>query len=216
MKFKILLTTILFGSLIIGMLSCSVGGNWAVKIDNETISIDELNRSYYFLNKTNFQLRTNEEVDELARIADSLDPRDPRRPLLIKSNFLEYFIAQKILYKKSKNDSSLDRKELDAALEMAKMQTIAGFYVQKFAEKMTATDAEVEDFYMRNRDRLRRAPLSDELIEQIKRQITHEKAAVAHEEYMRDLMAESRINKEGFREYMQQLNKEQSEESKPE
>ena len=216
MKSKILLITILFSSLIIGMLACN-SGDWAVKIDNDTISIDELNRSYYIFNKTNFQLRTNEEVDQLALNIDSLDPNDQRVPYLIKNNYVEHLIAQRLVYKKAMSDPSLDRKELNTIIEMATMQTVMAFYLsEKFKDKVTVTDAEVEAFYMENRDRLRRAPLSDDLVEQIKQRIILGKSEIASREYMRDIMGESRINKEGFKEYMQKLNKDRPEEAKPE
>jgi len=217
MKSKFLLMIIVFGSLIIGVLSCDSGGGWAVKIDNETISIDELNRSYYIFNKMTYNLRTDEEVDGLASEAGNLDPRDPRRQYLVKSSFVDHLIAQRLLYKKAMSDSSVDRKELEITMEIAKLQAVSMFYLnQKFKDKVTVTDEEVEKFYTENQSSFRGVPLTDEVVKRIKEQLIFQKSMIASNEYITDLMAESRINKEGFKEYLQKLNKDKPEESKTE
>jgi len=217
MKSKFLLIAGLWGCLIIGVLSCVDDSGWGVKIENETLSIDEINRYYYIFNKATYSLRTNEDVDKLASDVDSLDPRDSRRQYLIKSNFVDHLIAQKLVYNKAMKDPSVDRKELDAILEMAKIQTVSAFYLgQKFKDRIVVTDAEVEKFYTENKASFRGVPLNDDVIDRIKQQIFFQKSMIASNEYINELMAETRIKKEGFKEYLQKLNKDKSGESKPE
>jgi len=217
MKSKFLLIAVLWSCLIIGALSCVDDRGWGVKIENETISIDEINRYYYIFNKATYNLRTNEEVDKLASDVDNLDPRDSRRQYLIKSNFVDHLIAQKLVYNKAMKDPSVDRKELDAILEMAKIQTVSSFYLgQKFKDRIVVTDAEVEKFYAENKANFRGVPLNDDVIDRIKQQIFFQKSMIASNEYINELMAETRIKKEGFKEYLQKLNKDKSGESKPE
>ena len=217
MKSKFLLMTILLGGLIIGLLSCDDGSGWAVKIENETVSIDEVNRYYYTFNKMTYNLRTNEEVDKLASEVDNLDPRDPRRQYLVKNNFIDHLIAQKLVYNRAMSDSSVDRKELDATLEVAKMQAVSTFYLsQKFKDKITVTEEEVKRFYMENQASFRGVALSDDVVDRIKQQIFFQKSMVASNEYIMELMAETRIRKEGFKEYLQKLDKDKSGESTPE
>ena len=217
MKSKFLLITALLGCSIISMLSCGDDSGWGVKIENETISIDEINRYYYIFNKATYNLRTNEEVDKLASEAGNLDPRDTRRQYLAKNNFVDYLIAQKLVYNKAVKDPSVDKKELDAILEMSRMQAVVTFYLgQKFKDKIAVTDAEVEKFYAENKAGFRGVPLNDDVIDRIKQQIFFQKSMIASNEYIMELMAETRIKKEGFKEYLQKFEKDKSGEPKSE
>ena len=49
-------------------------GDWAVKIDDEIITVDEFNKYYYTQNKLALNLRSNEKVDELASDPSTLRP----------------------------------------------------------------------------------------------------------------------------------------------
>jgi hypothetical protein len=198
-------------SAVLGALSCDSGGGWAVKIDSDTISIDEFNNYYYAFNKTTYNLKSNEDVDKLAAEVDTLDPRDPRRQYLLKSNFIDHLVAQRLLYNKAVNDSSIDKKELNTTIELAKMQTVATYYLgKKLKDKITVTDAEVEKFYTENRSDFRGVPLNDEFINRIKQQLVFQKSSVASNEYIMELMAESKVNKEGFKNYIQSAGKTES------
>lgn len=196
----------LFGilALLSGILSCNgaPGGNWAVQIDNETISMDEFNRYYYTQNKLMFNLDSDEEIDKLAEEADSLNPQV--RQYVVKASFLDHLVAQKLLYKKAMNDNTMDKNELNAALELAKMQTASSYFLRnKFKNRITITDEEVERFYTENRNMFRGVPLNENVINSIKQQIFAQKSGAVFNEYIMDVLAESKVNKEGFRNYIQ-------------
>ena len=68
-----------------------------------------------------FNLETNEDVDKLAAEADTLNPQMQQH--LVKSNFLDSLVAQKLLYNKAMKDKGLDQKELKTTLELSRLQT---------------------------------------------------------------------------------------------
>lgn len=193
-------------------LSCeSVNDSWAVKIDDEVITIDEFNNFYYTQNKIMFNLKTNEEVDQLASEADTLSPQ--MQQYIVKSSFLDSLVAQKLLYNKAIKDTQLDQKELKTTLELSRLQTAASYYVaNKLRDQIQVTDEEVEEFYTENRSMFRGVPLNESVINRIKQQILLQKSSIASNQYVMELIAESKINKEGFKKYMQtQREKEQKE-----
>ena len=184
--------------LLVTTLACGPSGNWAVQIDNETISMDEFNRYYYVQNKLMLNLETNEEVDKLAAEADTLNPQ--LRQYLVKSSFLDHLVAQKLIYKKAMDDNSMDKKEMETALELAKMQTVSSFFLRnKFKDKISITDEEVEKFYNENRNTFRGVALNDTVMNSIRQQIFMQKSSIMFNEYIMDLLAASKVDKEGFR-----------------
>ena len=190
------------------IISCDNAGskNWAVKIDNDVISIDEFNRFYYTQNKILLNVESNEEIDKLAA-EPNINPQ--LRQYILKANFLDHLIAQKLLYNRAVNDSSINQDELKTIVEIAKMQAVSTYYLGiKLKDKISVTDQEVEKFYNENRRLFKGVPMNDTVINRIKQQIFMQKSNMASNEYIMDLLAESKVNKEGFKNYMQSLEKE--------
>lgn len=200
MKAKILCACVLC---FIAAISCDkVGNNWAVKIDDEVISMDEFNDLYYTQNRIMLNLDSNEAVDELAAKADTLSPQVQQS--VVKANFLDSLVAQKLLYRKALSDPNVDQKQLKVALKLAELQTAASYYQAiRLKGQIEVTDQEVEDFYTANRGYFRGVPLNDDVINRIKQEIFLQKASVASNQYILELVAESKVNKEGFKKNMQ-------------
>ena len=189
----IILTTLAF--------SCSQGSNWAAKIDGKKISMKEFNTFYYTQNRTMQSVTTNEEVDALAKEAEALPPQQlgQLQKMLIKQNFLDQLIAQKLIYNKAYSDSSIDKDEMNAIVELTKMQAITSYYLaQKLKDKIQATDEEVEEYYNNNRQALRGIPLNQEVMDRIKQQIVMEKSQMEADIYLRNLLDETIIDRKGL------------------
>jgi hypothetical protein len=187
---------IMIVALAISMISCDKfgSGNWAAKVDSETISIDDFNRFYYTQNKLLLNLESKDDVDRLAAESANLNPQ--LKQYLLKPNYLDNLIAQKLLYSRAMKDKLVNREELDTVIELAKMDAVARYFLAaRLRDKINVTDQEVEMFY-------------DQVISRIKQQIFMQKSNQASNEYIMDLLAEAKVNKEGFKNYMQSLEKE--------
>jgi hypothetical protein len=179
----------------------SKGSDWAAKIDGKKISMKDFNKYYYIQNKTMQNVNTNEEVDALAKEAEALPPQqlNQLQKMLIKQNFLDQLIAQKLIYNKAYSDSSINKEEMDAILELTKMQTITSYYLaQKLKDKIQATDEEVEEFYNMHRQHFRGIPLNQEVMDRIKQQIVMEKSQVEADIYLRNLLDEAIVDRKGL------------------
>jgi len=196
MKKQIL--TIILILLISFTFACSKDSDWAVKIDDQTISMKDFNRFYYSQNKIMLNLATNEEVDKLAEDAESLS--NPQlRQLLVKQNFLDQLIAQRLIYNKAYSDKSIDKKEMEAVVEFTKMQALASYYIaQKLRDRLQITDDEVEEFYRTHRQHFRGIPLNQEVIDRIKQQILMEKSQFETNQYLRNLLEEAKVDRKGL------------------
>ncbi len=211
MKFRILLLSFILLAVILPMVSCNSGGEVAAKIDGEVITVGELNQFYYTQNKMLTNLKTNEEIDKLAS-----DPAYARHPYLNKASFLDQLISQKLLYKKAFEDKSIDQEELKTMVEMTKVQTVSQYYLgQKLKDRITVTDKEVNDYYAKNRKRFAGRTAND-ATQMIKQQIFQYKSRKEANQYIMELMAESKVNKEGFAEYMKKTAKTSTEVKKEE
>ncbi|HON16502.1 MAG TPA: hypothetical protein PLA51_08490, partial [Spirochaetota bacterium] len=74
-------------------ISCNkFTGETAATIDGKKITIEEVNKFYYIQNKLLTNIDSNEEIDKLAE-----NPAYANHPFLNKANFLDHFIAQKVL-----------------------------------------------------------------------------------------------------------------------
>lgn len=180
------------------LFSCGGSSDCAVRIDGEAISMDEFNSYYYIQNKLTFGLNSNEEVDRLAEDPSELNPQV--KQYIVKENFLEHLIAQKLLYKKAMADQKTDQKEMKAAMELSKMNTAAQYYLaSKLKDMVQVTDQEVEQFYSENKKALKGVPLNDETINKIKQNIYMQKSSAMANQYIMDLITEAKIEKEGFK-----------------
>jgi len=205
-----IISTILAAFIVIMTFACDGGsGKWAAKIDGETISIKELNSFYYTQNKALTNLEKNEDIDKIAS-----DPAYARNPYLNKSRFLDQLISQKLLYKKAMSDKDIDKEELKTLIEISKMQTVSQYYLgKKLKDRIVVSDAEVNAFYAKNKRRFR-GRTANEATMMIKQQIFNYKSRQEAQKYMMELMAQSKVNKEGFADYIKaQAKKEETKKS---
>ena len=194
MKIKHLLTICIITMLVIPQISCKK--DWAAKVDNETISMDEFNKFYYLQSKMMTNLETNEEVDKLAE-----NPAYANHPLLSKAGFLDHIIAQKLLYKEAMDDKSIDKDELDTVIEMIKIQTVAQYYLgKKLKDKITVSDEEVNTVYNQNKAKFA-GRTADEATAYIKQQIFAQKSRQETNKFIMELIGKSKVNKDGFKDY---------------
>ena len=214
MKKQIITIILIF--LLAFVLACSNDSGWAAKVDGTAISMKDFNRYYYSQNKIMLNLATNEEVDELAKEAELLSRE--LQQILVKQNFLDQLIAQKLVYNKAYSDKSIDRKEMEALVEFTKMQTVASYYMaQKLKDKLNVTDEEVEEFYNANKQHFRGIPLSEEVMNSIKRQILMQKSQIETNQYLMDLITEAKIDRKGLTNALQaESDKKEKEEKKKE
>jgi hypothetical protein len=193
MKIKHLLTILIITMLVIPQISCKK--EWAAKVDGETISMEDFNKFYYLQSKMMANVETNEEVDKLAE-----NPAYANHPLLSKAGFLDHIIAQKLLYKKAMDDKSIDKDELKTVIEMIKIQTAAQYYLgKKLKDKITVSDEEVAAVYNQNKSKFA-GRTADEATAYIKQQIFTQKSRQETNKYIMELIAESKVDKDGFKE----------------
>ncbi|MBP9041969.1 MAG: hypothetical protein KBG49_00620 [Spirochaetes bacterium] len=194
-------------------ISCNkFTGETAATIDGKKITIEEVNKFYYIQNKLLTNIDSNEEIDKLAE-----NPAYANHPFLNKANFLDHFIAQKVLYEKAMEDKEINKDELKALLEMVKMQTAAQYYLsKKLKNKISVSDDEVNKIYNENRARFA-GRTADESENYIKQQLFAQKSRVEADKLVREILAEHSIKKDGFKEYLEKNKKSApSEENKAE
>ncbi|HNX24249.1 MAG TPA: hypothetical protein PKG60_09380 [Spirochaetota bacterium] len=192
MKIKHLFTICIITMLVIPQISCKK--DWAAKIDGETISMEDFNKFYYLQSKMMTNIESNEEIDKLAE-----NPAYANHPLLSKAGFLDHIIAQKLLYKKAMDDKAIDHNELDTVIEMIKIQTVAQYYLgKKLKDKITVSDEEVNSVYNQNKAKFV-GRTADEATAYIKQQIFAQKSRQETNKYIMELIAESKVDKEGFK-----------------
>lgn len=203
MKTRVLILSVLLSITAIISISCSnTSGEWAAKIDGKVISIEEFNKYYYTQNKMMANVTSKEEVDQLAA-----DPAYANHPFLNKSNFLDHFIAQKLIYNKAMSDKSIDKNEMNTILEITKIQTASQYYLgQKLKDRIAVTDEEVSEFYNKNKRQFA-GRTANEATEYIKQQIMSYKSRQEANQYVMELVAESEVKKEGLREHLAKIKK---------
>ena len=197
------LVTIILIFIITFTLACSRDSNWAAIVDGHKISMKDFNAYYYTQNKIMLNLATNEEVDQLAEQAESLD--NPQlQQLLVKTNFLDQLIAQRLVYNRAFSDKSIDKKEMDAFLKFTRMQAIASYYMaQKLRDRIEVTDEEVEEFFYANRQHFRGIPLNEETIERLRQQLVMQKTQFETQRYLMELLTEAKVDRKGLALYLQ-------------
>jgi len=209
MKIKHLITISIITMLVIPQISCKK--DWAAKIDSETISMEDFNKFYYLQSKMMTNVETNEEIDKLAE-----NPAYANHPLLSKAGFLDHLIAQKLLYKKAMDDKAINHDELDTVIEMIKIQTVAQYYLgKKLKDKITVSDEEVTAVYNENKAKFA-GRTADEATAYIKQQIFAQKSRQETNKYIMELIAESKVDKDGFNNSQSKTAKTPTPEIKPE
>jgi hypothetical protein len=214
---KVILSFIIAASSLLFISCDSKGkksGEWAVKIDDEVVTLDEFESYYYTQNKLALNLSSNKDVDKLAANPSTLRPE--YRQTLIRSNFLDHLVAQKLLFKKAMNDPKLDKGELNTIIEISKLQLVGQYYLTSILkDEIKITQEEVDKFHQKNRSRFRGVPINEADI-QIRRYLTLQKFKVKSNEYLMGLIAESKINKEGFKNYQKRISDEKKQSEKKE
>ncbi|HOE21340.1 MAG TPA: SurA N-terminal domain-containing protein, partial [Spirochaetota bacterium] len=154
-------TKILYSFIAITILAMAIscgnqyGGKWIAKIDDETITDNELNAYYYAQMKSIYNL-PKEEIDKLAQDPAQLE----RNPLLNKNNFLEQMIQQRLVYKKAIDDGTLKNEELKTLLDISKEGLVVQYYIrEKFKNDISIAPQEVEMIYNQQRARFKGVPI---------------------------------------------------------
>ena len=191
---------IIMGSLLTVAVAtaCNTGkGETLVEIDNTTIRAKDFENYYYAQNQIMLNV-DREQVKELAA-----DPSMKNHPTLNKSRFMDNLIATKLLVSKAENDPDISQEELRTISELSRLQAVANYYrFAKLKDEIAVTDEEIDQFYEQNREHFRGVAITDEVMERIRQQIFMQKFERASSEFVMGLMAESKVSREGFREYL--------------
>ena len=174
------------------VISCGnqYGGKWIAKIDDETITDNELNAYYYAQMKSIYNL-PKEEIDKLAQDPAQLE----RNPLLNKNNFLEQMIQQRLVYKKAIDDGTLKNEELKTLLDISKEGLVVQYYIrEKFKNDISIAPQEVEMIYNQQRARFKGVPI-DQAEMYIKQQLFQQKLNMKIKELVDTLRDEKKIEK---------------------
>jgi len=191
-------------------MTCNMSsGDWAAKIDDEVITIDEFYRYYYTQNKMLLNM-DKKEIDKMA-----MDPSMVNHPTINRSKFLDFLISRKLLFQKAMTDDTINKDELTTVVELFKLNGVATYYLsEKLKDEINVTDDEIDRFYNENRRLFKGVPIDDTIINKIKQQIFMQKFEQKSNEFLMNLIAESKVNKEGFKKYLRdKISKESSESS---
>ena len=190
------------------------GDEVAVVIDNEKITINQFNNYYYMFAKMMLNM-DKKEVDKMA--ANPEIENHPTLSLLNKAKFMEFFISRKLLFIKANQDDSINKDDLKTVSDLAKLQFVSSYYLgQKLKDEIKVSDEEVNQFYTKNKEKLKGVPMNDEAINWMKQQVFMEKLEVKSNQFILEILGEIKVNKEGFKKYMSKLAKEKKDEPKEE
>jgi hypothetical protein len=166
-------------------------GEWVAKIEGEPITIDELNTMYYAQHKHLLNI-TREEIDKFSK-----DPEVVKRmPTLNKQFYLDELIKQKLIYNKAVKDNLLDKKEMQAVIQIAKEGAIVQAYIkEKFKDDIKVTDEEVEMLYAKERNKRYKGVPIDQAERHIKQYLMSRKMQTKLIELVENLREQSRIEK---------------------
>jgi hypothetical protein len=190
------------------------GDEVAVVIDNEKITINQFNNYYYMFAKMMLNM-DKKEVDKMA--ANPEIENHPTLSLLNKTKFMDFFVSRNLLYIKANQDDSISKDDLNTVSDLAKLQFVSSYYLgQKLKDEIKVTDEEVNNFYTRNKDKLKGVPMNDEAINWMKQQVFMEKLEVKSNQFILEILGEIKVNKEGFKKYMAKAAKDKKDEPKEE
>ncbi|HOD15668.1 MAG TPA: hypothetical protein PK307_03410 [Spirochaetota bacterium] len=182
------------------------GDELAVKIDDEKISINQFNNYYYMFAKMMLNM-DKKDVDKAA--ANPEIENHPTLNILNKRKFMEFLVSRKLLYIKAFQDDSINREDLKTIEELSKIQFVSSYYLlQKLKDDIQVTDQEMNEFWNRNKDQLKGMPMNEEMEGRIRQQIFSEKLELKSNAFIIDLLGEIKVNKEGFKKYMEKIEKE--------
>jgi len=177
----------------------AVNKDWAVKINDDPITIDEFYKFYYTQNKILLNM-SKEEINQLAE-----DPSMVNHPTLNKSKFMDFIISRKLLYDRALKDKSIDNEELKTIMKLFKLQGVATYYLsEKLKDEVIISDEEIDQYYKKNKDKYKGLPVDDNLIADIRQRIFLQKFEQASSEFVMNLIAESKVEKQGFKDHLRQ------------
>jgi hypothetical protein len=105
-------------------------------------------------------------------------------------------------------DDSINKDDLKTIEELSKIQFISSYYLsQKLKDEIQVSEQEVNEFYQKNKERFKGIPMNDDAVNWIKQQIFMEKLEIKSNQFIIDLLGEIKVNKEGFKNYMNKLEK---------
>ncbi len=172
-------------------------GKPAIKLENETISIKEFEDYYYTQNKLVLNLG-KEEIDKMAA-----NPMAQNHPTLSRKKFADYIISRILLYNKAMDDETVDRNEMETVVELNKYNSVATYYLlEKLQDEINVTEQEVEQFYNQNRQMFQGVALNDQVVARIRQQIFMKKFEMKSNEFILNLIAENKVNREGLKQYL--------------
>ena len=199
----LIITLIMFISC--GKKTTSSNSDWVVKIDDEVITANQFEKFYYTQNRIALNIEKKEKIDELAADPSSLNPQVQQT--IIKKNFLDHLVAQKLLYNKAMKDTQIDKNELNTIIEISKMQLVGQYYLsKKLKDKISVTQEEIDKFHEKNKQRFKHLTINEADM-QIRRYLSLQKFKLESNQYILSLIAESKVNKEGFKKYMEKTKK---------
>jgi len=173
----------------------------AVKYGDEKIKLGEFYNYYYTQNKILFNKDKAEEIEELAA-----DPGSANHPTLNKSKFVDSLISRKLIYKKALDDNKVNKKELNVVIDLFNLQGVSTYYMtEKLKKEIVISDEDVDKFYNENRQLFKGAPINDQILSRIKQQLFLRQFEQKSNEYVMDLIAEARVNREGFKNHIKKL-----------
>jgi len=187
-KFKFAFIVVLVFATAFAFNSCKKEpSNWAAKIGDDYITFDELDSQIKFHAK--MSMMSKEETDKLLA--------DPK----IKKTVLEQLIHLKAVYKKAMEDKSWNKEELNQAIELSKMQAVTQFFLlEKLKSEIVISDKEIEEIYKKNPN-LPQGMSPAQAFARIKTELFMQKFRPKSDEYIKNLIADSNVNREGFRKY---------------
>jgi hypothetical protein len=193
--------------IVVSMLSTckKEGDEVALIIDGEKISINQFNKYYYLFAKMQLNL-DKKEADKMASNPEI--ENHPAYSLLNKSKFMEYFVSRKLLYIKATKDESINKDDLNIVMDLAKLQLVSNYYaLQKLKDDIKVTDQDKNDFFIKNKERLKGVPMNDETNRMIEQQISMEKMEAKTNQLIIDILGEIKVNKDGIKKYLNKIEK---------
>jgi hypothetical protein len=193
MKTRIPLTAFIIVLISLTISSCKkqFSGEWIAKIEGEPITLDELNTLYYAQHKHLFNI-TREEIDKFSKDPELIK----RMPTLNKQFYLDELIKQKLIYNKAMKDNILDKKEMQAIIQIATEGAIVQAYIkEKFKDDIKVTDEEVEDLYAKERNKRYKGVPIDQAERHIRQYLMSRKMQTKLIELVENLREQSRIEK---------------------
>lgn len=179
--------------------SSKSSGDVAIKIDDDKITVSQFEDYYYTQNKLMLNM-DRKKIDEMAK-----NPQAQNHPTLNKAKFADYLISRKLLYNKAMNDESLNKEELQAIVELNKYNGVATYYLlEKLKDGISVTDKEIDEFYNQNRNLFKGVAINDQIIARIRQQIFMKKFEMASNQFILNLIAESKVNREGLKKYLKE------------